>query len=140
MKIRFKNIYRFYIYLKKLFKKPFFLKLKNRLLDEIEKNGANFGKNLIESASFISDEKRARHKINLNKNKYNLEKIKTMKNELLNQKSELNTKVENMSYFNVPDFDFICNQKLIIDDKFIGEIKKVFNSIYFNLQIKNLKK
>jgi len=63
-----------------------------------------------------------------------------MKNELLNQKSELNTKVENMSYFNVPDFDFIINQKLIIDDKFIGEIKKVFNSIYYNLQIKNLKK
>jgi len=46
-----------------------------------------------------------------------------MKNELLNQKSELNTKVENMSYFNVPDFDFIINQKLIIDDKFIGEIR-----------------
>ncbi len=63
-----------------------------------------------------------------------------MKNELLNQKSELNTKVENMSYFNVPDFDFIINQKLIIDDKFIGEIKKVFNSIYYNLQIKNLNK
>ena len=69
---------------------------------------------------------RAKKKNYLNSNKFNLEKLQTLKIELYRQKSELNNKVENMSYLTLSDFDFVINQKIIIDENFIGEIKKVF--------------
>ena len=69
---------------------------------------------------------RAKKKNYLNRNKYNLEKLKTLKIDLVKQKSDVTCKAENMSNLTVPDFHFVINQKIIIDENFIGEIKKVF--------------
>ena len=93
---------------------------KKRLFKEIEENAKLFNQSVNQKA-LLSPNKRDNIAEKLSSNKYNKKQLIEVRDDIVKQNIELNRKTEEQT----ETFDFYVNNETKIDEKFIGEIKKV---------------
>jgi hypothetical protein len=91
---------------------------KKRLFKEIEENSKLLNQNQKTSVALNKRDEIAEK---LSSNKYNKKQLIEVRDDIIKQNIELSQKTEEQT----ESFDFFVNEEIKIDEKFIGEIKKV---------------